>query len=748
MNTVMNTVQLEAGKLYLMSGAPGAGKSTWLASGDIPESMVVSADALRLRLLGAHCTPTETLIHQKNNAAVFQIIAITVEARLAERLTTFVDATLLTEADRNDLAKIAHKYGVPVEVLIFDRPLEVLQARNQSRKAIVPADSVEAAHAALVRTSALPHQFVMDGSKPALTPRMLPSNDIDVIGDVHGLLDLLLEMLEKLGYDMSSGVPVHPAGRKLLFLGDIVDRGPQSIQVLKLAKMAVEKGGHFMVAGNHERKLLQFWDSLQKGLPETRSRSSAQTAMALMRLPLEERQPLVDFVRKLPSYYVREGFVFAHANLTYFDPYSTLHTECLYGCEFAPFNNNDTDALYAAGFPAQNQYRLIRGHIRQTSEQDVVYSLEGGQAYEGDLMALRFDQFYQNPTRTSFEAAVVRVRSTFNYDDHAHVFALHTSLGKLAQNKLVSKTVDPTSGLAVHKYSKRCFFDRAWGTNPALLKARGIVMDMAGTIVSHPFDKVFNYGEDSGLPEDKGVGAGMALDDNLPLIAIEKLNGFLGICSAHPFDKEQLLVHTQGRFEGEHVGYIQEYMTPRQAGLVKRFFANNDVTLMFEVLHPSDPHIVHYDDSEHGLWLIGVRGKNITDQAWPEEAVDAAALEMGFRRPKWFRTTKRELLAMCKNDSLELKVEGWMARADTPEQQLLFKLKTPYYLVTKFLGRLSAGRVGHMFGNPSNFKQSIDEEFFVLVDELTSRFTKEEFLAMDDLTRVPFVRGLVHELLA
>ena len=132
MNAVTNTVQLEAGKLYLMSGAPGAGKSTWLASGDIPESMVVSADALRLRLLGAHRTLTETLIHQKNNAAVFQIIAITVEARLAERLTTFVDATLLTEADRNDLAKIAHKHGVPVEVLIFDRPLDVLNLHNQA----------------------------------------------------------------------------------------------------------------------------------------------------------------------------------------------------------------------------------------------------------------------------------------------------------------------------------------------------------------------------------------------------------------------------------------------------------------------------------------------------------------------------------------------------------------------------------------------------------------------------------------
>lgn len=744
----MIEVQLEAGKLYLVSGAQAAGKSTWLSSGNIPESMIVSADALRLRVLGAHQTATQTLIHQKNNVAVFSLIATIVDARMAEKLTTFVDATLLTEADRKDVAHLAEKHGVPVEILIFDRPLDVLQARNRGRRAIVPEASIEAAHAALVRTSQYPHRFVAEGSVPALIPRMLPTAHLDVIGDVHGLMDLLREMLDTLGYDLSSGIPVHPAGRKLLFLGDIVDRGPDSIQVLQLAKRAVEKGGHFMIAGNHERKLLQFWDSLQKGAPEARSRSSAQTAMAFMRLPQEERQPLIDFIRKLPSYYVRDGFVFAHANLTYFDPFATLHTECLYGSEFAPFNDNDTDALYARDFPEQNKYRLIRGHIRQTSTQDVVFSLEGGQAYEGDLMALRFDQFYQTPTQAAFEAAVVRVRSTFNYDDHAHLFALRSSLDKLAQNKLVSKDMDPASGLTVHKYSKRCFFDRAWGTHPALMKARGIVLDLAGSIVSHPFDKVFNYGEDSGLPEDKGMGAGMSLADDLSVIAVEKLNGFLGICSAHPFEKDKLLVHTQGRFEGEHVEYIRDYMTPRQTGLVKRFFASNDVTLMFEVLHPEDPHIVHYDSTEHGLWLIGIRGKQIDDQAWTEDAVDAAALEMGFRRPKWFRTTKHELLAMCKNDSLELKVEGWMARADTAEQEMLFKLKTPYYLVTKFLGRLSANRIGHMFGNPSNFKQSIDEEFFVLVDELTSRFTKDEFLAMDDVNRVPLIRNLVHELLA
>lgn len=744
----MNQVQLETGKLYLLSGAPGAGKSTWLRSGNLPSNMIVSADELRMRVLGAHETATRTLIHQKDNAAVWAIMATIVEARMAERLTTVVDATLLTESDRNDMAKIAQKHGVPVEVLIFDPALDTLLVRNEGRRAVVPASSVEAAHHELVRESRHPFRLIEEGTQPMLMPRSLPTRELDVIGDVHGLFGLLMEMLESLGYDLSSGIPAHPHGRKLLFLGDVVDRGPDSIEVLKFVKKAVEKGGHFMLAGNHERKLLQFWASLQQGNPEARSHSSAETAMALMRLPEGERQSLITFVRSLPGYYVLEGFVFAHADLTYFNPLTTLHSECLYGCEFAPLDTKDTDAAYAAGYPSQNPYRLIRGHIRQTnSEQDVVFSLEGGQAYEGHLLALRFDAFYQNPTRKSFENALVRVRSTFNYDKASEKFALHRQLGHLLKDKLVTAHKPTDSLLTVFKYSKRCFYDRSWSSHNALMKARGIVMDLAGTIVSHPFDKVFNYGEDTGRPGDAAGGAGASLPDDTPLVAVEKLNGFLGICSAHPFNRGELVVHTQGRLDGPHVDLIRELMTPDIAARIQQFFASEAVTLMFEVIHPNDPHIIEYSADQCGLWLIGVRGLNVDDEPWAETAVDIAARQMGLRRPRWFYATKRVLLDMCKNDSLELKIEGWMARAQTTTEPYLFKLKTPYYLVTKFLGRLSANRIGHLFGNPENFKQTIDEEFFVLVDELTRRVTKAEFLGMDENTRTPLIRKMVHELI-
>jgi hypothetical protein len=67
--------------------------------------------------------------------------------------------------------------------------------------------------------------------------------------------------------------------------------------------------------------------------------------------------------------------------------------------------------------------------------------------------------------------------------------------------------------------------------------------------------------------------------------------------------------------------------------------------------------------------------------------------------------------------------------------------------VTKFLGRLSSKRIAHLFGSPQDFKKTIDEEFYSLVDALSARLTKEQMLEMPEDKRVAFVRGLVHELI-
>src|SRR5690606_26766013 len=93
---------------------------------------------------------------------------------------------------------------------------------------------------------------------PLWCDRRSERGPFDIIGDVHGCLDELEALLESLGWsrDPSAGF-VHPEGRKALFLGDLVDRGPDSPGCLALAMQMVKAGVALCVPGNHEARLLR-----------------------------------------------------------------------------------------------------------------------------------------------------------------------------------------------------------------------------------------------------------------------------------------------------------------------------------------------------------------------------------------------------------------------------------------------------------------------------------------------------------
>jgi len=78
-----------------------------------------------------------------------------------------------------------------------------------------------------------------------------------IIGDIHGCFDELLELLAKLGYQVSDSDVKHPEGRKVVFLGDLVDRGPRTPDVLKLVMNMIQAGNAICIPGNHDMKLMR-----------------------------------------------------------------------------------------------------------------------------------------------------------------------------------------------------------------------------------------------------------------------------------------------------------------------------------------------------------------------------------------------------------------------------------------------------------------------------------------------------------
>src|ERR1035438_7247163 len=79
----------------------------------------------------------------------------------------------------------------------------------------------------------------------------------DLIGDIHGHADELVQLLETLGYERGHGVYRH-AERKVIFLGDFIDRGPKIRQVLEIVRPMIEEGKALAVMGNHELNALAF----------------------------------------------------------------------------------------------------------------------------------------------------------------------------------------------------------------------------------------------------------------------------------------------------------------------------------------------------------------------------------------------------------------------------------------------------------------------------------------------------------
>jgi hypothetical protein len=133
----------------------------------------------------------------------------------------------------------------------------------------------------------------------------LPTGGLDVVGDVHGELEVLLALVRKLGYDERGE---HPKGRALVFVGDLVDRGPDSLGVVRWVKRCVDEHGGQCVLGNHELNLLRaerkdgngWFFGEREGGPQVLADD-------------QDREEIRDFLWKLPVAMEREDLRVVHA---------------------------------------------------------------------------------------------------------------------------------------------------------------------------------------------------------------------------------------------------------------------------------------------------------------------------------------------------------------------------------------------------------------------------------------------------
>ena len=87
----------------------------------------------------------------------------------------------------------------------------------------------------------------------------------DIIGDIHGQAAMLRKLLEKMNYSSHEGIYSHPDGRKAVFIGDFINRGPEIRETIRLIRAMVDHGHAYAILGNHEVNAILFSILNKKG---------------------------------------------------------------------------------------------------------------------------------------------------------------------------------------------------------------------------------------------------------------------------------------------------------------------------------------------------------------------------------------------------------------------------------------------------------------------------------------------------
>lgn len=425
-------VAAELGEIHLpelclvtLIGVSGAGKTTFAQRAFAPTESV-SSDFCRALVSG-------DANDQGASADAFDVLHYIAGKRLARGLLTVVDATNVTRAARADLVSLAKAHDVLPVAVVLDVGEKVAIERNAARSDRHFGAKVVKRHQQQLRQSmkrlrqegfrqvhVLSSVAEVDAAvvvrKPLLNDRKEVCGPFDIIGDVHGCLDELVDLLGELGYQVvrdEQGRPVdaaHPQGRTVVFVGDLVDRGPSSVGVLRLAMGMEASGNAYAVPGNHEAKLVRALDGhtvkLAYGLETTMAELDDCT--------LEFRQQIRDWCYGLVSHLVFDGgkLVVAHAGLK--EEYhgrasGRVRSFALYGD-----TTGETDEYgLPVRLPWAEDYRgkamVVYGHVPTTRLEWVnnTICLDTGCVFGGELSALRYPEreTVQVPARRTYYEA-------------------------------------------------------------------------------------------------------------------------------------------------------------------------------------------------------------------------------------------------------------------------------------------------------------------------------------------------------
>jgi hypothetical protein len=181
----------------------------------------------------------------------------------------------------------------------------------------------------------------------------------DIIPDIHGQHGTLLAALSGLGWRRSGLGWTHPEpDRRLLFLGDLIDRGPENAAVIRTVRSLIDEDRADLILGNHELNAMQFHTAHpETGLPlrrnDTKNTRQHRTFLAEFPPGAEHTREVIGWLRTIPLLIERDGFRAVHAAWSD-ETVRALRTEL-------PDLRLSPEALVRSADKTDPLYRLVEG---------------------------------------------------------------------------------------------------------------------------------------------------------------------------------------------------------------------------------------------------------------------------------------------------------------------------------------------------------------------------------------------------
>lgn len=409
--------------MVVLIGTSGSGKSTFAAR-HFKSTEIISSDRCR-----GFVDDDENSLAATGDA--FALVHFIAETRLKRRRLVVIDATNVRKEDRARFVTLAKRYHALPVAIVLDPGEDVCHARNHLRPDRQFGLNVVRNQSASLRSGLrrldkegfrniheLQSVAAIDATEiqrvPLWTDKRGETGPFDIIGDIHGCADELEALLSNLGYGVSwsetegiRSVRVEaPAGRRAIFLGDLVDRGPRTPDVLRLVHAMVTGGSALAVLGNHDAKFVRWLNGRNVKPTHGLDRSIAQMEAE----PAEFRSAMKSFLDGLVSHLWLDGgrLVVAHAGIRadmIGRSSGAVREFCLYG-----ETTGETDEM---GYPIRHDWAadydgeasVVYGHtpVIEPEWLNRTICLDTGCCFGGKLTAMRW------PEREIVSVAAARV---------------------------------------------------------------------------------------------------------------------------------------------------------------------------------------------------------------------------------------------------------------------------------------------------------------------------------------------------